>query len=963
MLRRASTLAFLLAVGCDRGQSPQPSVPVGAAPPGVVERESFAPGSNWGVGNYLRPEEAPGERDPFEPIRSAAPSPAVRGEFLLPAGVRPVAVAPSLTGPDVALLLVDGAGKSSVVLWTAGTERLASVGSLPDGFEGKSIARHPRTGVVYVAARAAGRSRIYAFSPGEAEDAPRVIYETPREVNRLTIGPRPFQLDADPYYRIFFAAKSADGTTSTRTITEEGKVEYQVAGPAQSVEPMPDEEFAPSSLPASFAAPTAIHPRGEPLLWQDQSGCTHAVRFAYQQNWYDDRPLRGVPCRGVVRIPPNGRGYYAWTGGTPGIVIYDEPDGAGTPQAMQDTFVVSPGITPDGRGVIGVVARGAARSAVVYVPIAIPLGDVANAWQLGGNRCDQALFERNGGLFRPFPENGPTWGGGPQLYTLYESQRYGDGSGLPTLVTTDLFWENFAAAYNGVFILQERRRAIPAFEAFVAQTAAALASSAPSSTWAKAFAALARAQQGDSTGEAALILGGEGMVHSEVLDAPFNFSELKPRGHYASSRGMQRYFREVHYLTQLSQKNDPAIDVAPLLALPPEVRRSALTWIDVYRPFIAPARAPLLWDTDRARTVAPYAKHPWSHQAAFPLSWGIDNEVLESTVFHMDWPEDEQIVGPGGRRLHPSGVDVAAMFGSPLGRTLLAGDFAAYPRLRPVLDAITARRPRPTRDATLYQRWLDALAVEWADSSAFPGAPANSPVWGVKRLQTGLASWAVLREATILVNERPGAAEMGEGGFETLVPEIPRGYVEPAPRTFDAIAGLYEALAEDVTIPEDEALEAGVIARLKRSAEQARSFGEMARKELRGVALSTEEYVAIHNVGGSIEHAFLLFKALGDPELALSVPEPMGRIADVAGDTRLGVLEVAVGNPMEWHQIVPYFGRRQIAVGSVYSYYEFISQTLLSNEEWRRDMAKHQRPAWVRAVEAPAPNACSASAR
>ena len=91
----------------------------------------------------------------------------------------------------------------------------------------------------------------------------------------------------------------------------------------------------------------------------------------------------------------------------------------------------------------------------------------------------------------------------------------------------------------------------------------------------------------------------------------------------------------------------------------------------------------------------------------------------------------------------------------------------------------------PSAESKLYERWLDAMGTEWADSLRFPGAPPNSRLWDTKRLQTGLASWATLREATILVNERPAGGEAGEGGFEDLLPEKPRGYVEPTPHTFE----------------------------------------------------------------------------------------------------------------------------------------------------------------------------------
>ena len=52
-----------------------------------------------------------------------------------------------------------------------------------------------------------------------------------------------------------------------------------------------------------------------------------------------------------------------------------------------------------------------------------------------------------------------------------------------------------------------------------------------------------------------------------------------------------------------------------------------------------------------------------------------------------------------------------------------------------------------------------------------------------------------MRHATVLVNERSDA-EAGEGGFEELVTQSPRGYVEPDPATFAALAGLFDDLAK-----------------------------------------------------------------------------------------------------------------------------------------------------------------------
>ena len=75
------------------------------------------------------------------------------------------------------------------------------------------------------------------------------------------------------------------------------------------------------------------------------------------------------------------------------------------------------------------------------------------------------------------------------------------------------------------------------------------------------------------------------------------------------------------------------------------------------------------------------------------MSWGFDNEVLLSTVFHPNWPPAEQITGPEGARVVPSGLDLAAALGSGYARSLLKTDLAEYPPLGPALDALQRRRP------------------------------------------------------------------------------------------------------------------------------------------------------------------------------------------------------------------------------------------------------------------------------
>jgi hypothetical protein len=239
-------------------------------------------------------------------------------------------------------------------------------------------------------------------------------------------------------------------------------------------------------------------------------------------------------------------------------------------------------------------------------------------------------------------------------------------------------------------------------------------------------------------------------------------------------------------------------------------------------------------------------------------------------------------------------------------------------------------------------------------------------LWKAKRLQTGLASWATLRHATVLVNERT-AAERGEGGFEQMIFEPPRGYVEPDPRAFAAIADLFDRLAASIETSADfrngavpreeegtaEPLRQGILRRLRETANKARLFQSIAEKELHGEEFTAQDYEEILYVGRVAEHHFLVFKSLANKDLALSTPDPMAKIADVAGGSagdgsRIPYVEAAVGQPLEWDQVVPFYGRREIVKGSVYSYYEFESPTLLDDVQWREKVISQPRPDWVK---------------
>jgi hypothetical protein len=878
---------------------------------------------------------------------NVTPSPASASELALPAGASVVDFDILPTGADAVILTHDKAG-NHVVSWKAGDASAVPLLDLPATFNATAIAVHPLGQSFFIEGKTGAQSQILVANQVNGSWTQHTIYQTAADVRRLLVAPRPFETgyndttdQAIESYRLFFAERLPSGVYSTRSITEDGKREYQVIGPKANYVKIPDETDEPAPNFVATALPESFHPDGHLLIWEDGNGCFQQLAYA-GQNWDKPSHVAGNPCGGSLTVTPNGAALLHWKSGVAGVAVIGDHGSTTSMQAGGYQFVSTPSSVPDGKGIVGLVQKAGAQE-LVYVPISVPLADVVNAWMFTQDAADRNSYTTSGGLLRTTDED--------QMYELYDTESYACGrfdSATPTrpyFVTTDIFWELVASAYEGTFIVEERQQAMPAFWAFVNAARQSLDSTAPTSKWALAFNAVADSESStnSSDAEALHIQQAQGKFSSAVFGEPFDFTELTPRGYYTATPEMQEYFKAVHYLTTAAA----AIDASPLNALPDDVKAKALQWITAYTAYIAPSRSPLVWSAG-AFVPPAFALHPVTSPQIFPLSWGFDNEVLLSTVFHSEWPAAEQITGPKGPRGLPSGLDLAAALGSDYARSLLKTSLAAYPTLGPALDALKQRQPQTAAQTDLYDAWINALAVQWANDASFPGnAPAA--LWNAKRVQTGLASWATLRHATVLVNER-STAECGEGGFEAIVLRPPRGYVEPDPKTFEAIASLLDRMQQVVAksanftgnLPQDDPtgekaaqpLRDGIIRRLQATASKTRLFESMAEKEIKNQPLSDTDYDEILHVGAVAEHDFLVYNSLASADLALSTPNPIMKIADVAGGGEVPYLEAAVGRPLEWDQVVPYFGRREIVKGSVYSYYEFPSPTPLTDLNW-----------------------------
>jgi hypothetical protein len=885
------------------------------------------------------------------PELAVIPSPYAIQSFTFSISEKVIDYDVSPAGINVAALVSEPGGKYLIKFWQIGKSNISDSCLLPAGFKAKAIAWHPKANAVIVMGEKQVTHQILRIQKSNKDWNIKSIFSTPNQLRRLVVCPRPFIIDFDPRsrvdyysYRIFFGMDNGDKSYRIVSITETGTRFYQVIGPKRTISVFNDSYLQPSDMESDWALPIAFHPAGHQLIWEDRNHNFFVADYDYR-SWGKSKPVTALINNiGTITPTPNGLGFIHWQKDKPGIGVYLLSTKKEETQLPEYHFTSTPSSVPDGKGIVGLTMSDS-KYTLSYVPVEVPLADIENAWMFVKTEEEINLFQKHFGLFRPDQ--------GYQLYELYETENYycgGYDRNAPTrpyLVTTDIFWELFGAAYEGLFIVKERDEGIPNFWRFINATNEYLKKSNSNSIWLKVIAAIDDYCAINNQNPEAGRIKNEKDGITEIFNDKYSYSDLKPRGHYTSTPEMRQYFKAFRYFTTILKSNQDAL--MELNTLPPEIKVYAEKWIACYSGFIAPSRYPLVLDNIK-NTVPSYCQNPGKGTAIFPLSWGFDNEILYSTIFHTDSPTNLQVTGPNGHRMLPSGIDLAAVFGNSLADNLLESDYKEYPPLRKVInnlkDNYRKNAEEPDLNNNLYNQWINAIAVQWADTVNTPNGNKDRDIWQTKRLQTGLATWATLRHATILVNERVGA-ECGEAGFEEIIMRAPIGYVEPDPYTFATLANLFETAIKYVSMSmtnkediqedynaEKRSLYNGIVARLKEAAQEARSFQIMAEKERKGELLTNAENEKILYVARTAEHLFLIFNSLSNKDYALSNPDPIAKIADVAGDGIYSpYLMAAVGNEMEWDHIVPFYGRHHIVKGSVYSYYQFISSQLLNDQE------------------------------
>ncbi len=326
-------------------------------------------------------------------------------------------------------------------------------------------------------------------------------------------------------------------------------------------------------------------------------------------------------------------------------------------------------------------------------------------------------------------------------------------------------------------------------------------------------------------------------------------------------------------------------------------------------------------------------------------------------------------------RFMPTGLDVINILGSKKAEQTLNeyynNGYCGYDKKQYELRTLIDSYSEEMWTKNLYNTWLWMLQPVLKEKpEGYPNWMRNE-TWKLKDLITSLSSWAELRHDTILYVKQSytWATALGITSMPDPIEAKYYGYVEPNPELFArakyAIDFLKQGLGEQEIITDE------VRSSLEQSSEMMEKLRIISEKELKAENLTEEDYDYIKSINSRFD------SILENLASALEIQSggcPVGKqctkktvlegkdeafktsmIADVHTESNTKkVLEVGTGK-VDWIVVAHKAkdGRIGIAVGPIFSYYEFAwpMDDRLTDEKWRGEiLSSTERPVIYREI-------------
>lgn len=491
-----------------------------------------------------------------------------------------------------------------------------------------------------------------------------------------------------------------------------------------------------------------------------------------------------------------------------------------------------------------------------------------------------------------------------------------------------------------------------------------------------------------------------------------DFSQFKPRAHYAKTRALQAYFRAMMWLgrvdfrlTTVSPGHQVEMQRRQLegaLALRDLAEPETKRWRrvdELLRVFVGERDSASMPEMERFldelgassgvevkrfsdQEIAAALERAGTGQQRIgshvsytsPTATKTKPRHLSFVPFGQRYVVDSEGLGAVtfdrilAKRFLPSPLDAAyATLGNNHAYTLLEPELKQYDygeALR-AFRKQTDELPEQTWNQNLYNAWLGSLRELSPPSEPDPRLPSamKSQAWAERLLSTQLTSWAHLRHNTLLYAKQSYSV--------SIVCEFPDVYVEPYPEFWRGLERLARR-GEDAAklIGQVDTHQGERAARFfERYARASARLGVMAERQLQGKPVTREdlawmnEMIQLQQVrvgggcgggGGHLEERIVgwLRELHYQP---WSAEEYRVSIADVHTDPEnLRVLHVGTGTPRTLVVIVDGPGEPRAFVGLTGSFYEKVTEGMqrLTNTEWERMLPDEQSPSWTQSFTA-----------
>jgi len=484
-----------------------------------------------------------------------------------------------------------------------------------------------------------------------------------------------------------------------------------------------------------------------------------------------------------------------------------------------------------------------------------------------------------------------------------------------------------------------------------------------------------------------------------------DFSQMKPRGHYAESK-LCGYFIAMKWLSMVPLPLDASavelvrfmeksgliapwkeIDtlVGAFLGRPIDVTVSHIQAVLAQEPAILEPpfrqdaadkafRAALgtlgIRGLDNALADAQGAARPKPRLTfrLFPLRLGMDVPTLTGLT-HPKVPN----------RGLPSAVDVLAVLGVPAAERVGLAQAQGTAWQAPYQTELAKlRQNAPGSDAPvwsdLYHGWLALLRTLATPPHAPPEARllfSQNPAWEDRLLSAALGGYAQLKHDAVLYAFQDFSAECADeysvvAFVEQPILPRPRGFVEPNPAFFSAAAALAKqayAVFGGGTEPtvmnlyDSDGKEVTLNARI-----MAERLAKIARAQLGNLPIDPADLEFLRTIGGTFEAIFLAQqKTQGRESGKGRLERGLALVTDIHTNvTDQVALEIGIGRVDRLFVAVPDQVGARMTMGGVFGFYEFTEPIgeRLTDEQWQARIVGQTlppRPAWVKSFFETAP--------